>query len=95
MKQEGLATATTRRRHYRSHLEKQIAPRKTSPIETSVAAAPNEKGFTDIAGFEIRAGNVYLSPLIDCFDGLVVSWPMGARPSAELVTLCSTRPSGQ
>jgi transposase InsO family protein len=28
---------------------------------------------------------VYLSPLIDCFDGLVVSWKIGTRPDAELV----------
>jgi transposase InsO family protein len=28
---------------------------------------------------------VYLSPLIDCFDGLVVSWSIGTRPDAELV----------
>jgi transposase InsO family protein len=28
---------------------------------------------------------VYLSPLIDCFDGLVVSWTIGTRPDAELV----------
>jgi len=28
---------------------------------------------------------VYLSPLIDCFDGLVVSWTIGTRPNAELV----------
>jgi transposase InsO family protein len=28
---------------------------------------------------------VYLSPVIDCFDGLVVSWSIGTRPDAELV----------
>ncbi len=28
---------------------------------------------------------VYLSPVIDCFDGLVVSWSIGARPDTELV----------
>jgi putative transposase len=28
---------------------------------------------------------VYLSPIIDCFDGLVVSWTIGMRPDAELV----------
>ncbi len=28
---------------------------------------------------------VYLSPMIDCFDGLVVSWTIGTRPDAELV----------
>ena len=28
---------------------------------------------------------LYLSPMIDCFDGLVVSWSIGTRPDAELV----------
>jgi transposase InsO family protein len=28
---------------------------------------------------------VYLSPIVDCFDGLVVSWTLGTRPDAELV----------
>ena len=33
----------------------------------------------------VPAGKVYLSPLIDCFDGLVASWSIGTRPDAELV----------
>ena len=28
---------------------------------------------------------MYLSPMIDCFDGMVVSWSIGTRPNAELV----------
>ena len=28
---------------------------------------------------------VYLSPMIDCFDGMIVSWSIGTRPNAELV----------
>lgn len=49
------------------------------------AAAPNEKWLTDITEFQIPAGKVYLSPMIDCFDGMVVSWSLGTRPDAELV----------
>jgi transposase InsO family protein len=49
------------------------------------AAAPNEKWLTDITEFQIPAGKVYLSPVIDCFDGLVISWSIGTRPDAELV----------
>jgi transposase InsO family protein len=40
---------------------------------------------TDITEFQIPAGKVYLSPMIDCFDGLVVSWTIGTRPDAVLV----------
>jgi putative transposase len=40
---------------------------------------------TDITEFQIPAGKVYLSPMIDCFDGLVVSWTIGTRPDSDLV----------
>lgn len=49
------------------------------------ATAPNEKWLTDISEFHIPAGKVYLSPMIDCFDGMVVSWSIGRSPDAELV----------
>ena len=49
------------------------------------AGAPNEKWLTDITEFQIPAGKVYLSPMIDCFDGMVVSWSIGTRPNAEMV----------
>jgi putative transposase len=49
------------------------------------ATAPNEKWLTDISEFQIPAGKVYLSPMIDCFDGMVVSWSIGTNPNAELV----------
>ncbi|EPD1322747.1 hypothetical protein ACR6A0_005307, partial [Escherichia coli] len=31
------------------------------------------------------AGKVWLSPVVDCFDGKVVSWSLSTRPDAELV----------
>ena len=46
---------------------------------------PNTKWLTDITEFHIPAGKVYLSPIIDCFDGLAVSWTIGTSPNAELV----------
>lgn len=46
---------------------------------------PNEKWLTDITEFQLQAGKVYLSPVIDCFDGKVVSWTTGTRPDAKLV----------
>ena len=49
------------------------------------AATPNEKWLTDITEFHIPAGKVYLSPMIDCFDGRVISWSIGTRPDAKLV----------
>lgn len=40
---------------------------------------------TDITEFSIPAGKVYLSPIIDCFDGIVSAWKVGINPNAELV----------
>ncbi len=45
----------------------------------------NIKWLTDITEFHIPAGKIYLSPIIDCFDGLPVSWTIGTSPDAELV----------
>ena len=39
----------------------------------------------DITEFHIPAGKVYLSPIIDCFDGLPVSWTIGTSPNSNLV----------
>lgn len=40
---------------------------------------------TDITEFYIPAGRIYLSPIVDCFDGMVVTWTIGTNPNAELV----------
>ncbi len=48
------------------------------------APEPNMKWTTDISEFHIPAGKVYLSPVIDCFDGMPISWTIGTSPSAEL-----------
>ncbi len=49
------------------------------------ADTPNTKWLTDLTEFHIPAGKIYLSPIIDCYDGLVVSWTIGTSPDAELV----------
>lgn len=85
MRQEGLAAASTRRRRYGSY-RREITPAPENLINRDFrAAAPNQKWLTDITEFQIPAGKVYLSPVIDCFDGFVVSRSIGTRPDAELV----------
>jgi transposase InsO family protein/transposase-like protein len=85
MRQECLVVAAKRRRRYGSYLG-EISPAPDNLINRDFhAAAPNEKWLTDITEFQIAAGKVYLSPIIDCFDGLVVSWSIGTRPDAALV----------
>jgi transposase InsO family protein/transposase-like protein len=48
------------------------------------ADQPNEKWLTDITELSAADGKVYLSPVIDCFDGLVVTWKTSQNPNADL-----------
>lgn len=85
MKQACLVAARPKRRRYGSYLG-EISPAPENLLNRNFrAAAPNEKWLTDITEFQLPAGKVYLSPMIDCFDGMVVSWSIGTRPDAELV----------
>ncbi len=85
MKQECLVVAANKKRRYGSYLG-EISPAPENLLNRDFhAAAPNEKWLTDITEFQIPAGKVYLSPMIDCFDGLVVSWTIGTRPDSNLV----------
>ena len=49
------------------------------------ANAPNRKWLTDITEFAIPAGKVYLSPIVDCFDGMLPTWKISTVPDANLV----------
>lgn len=50
------------------------------------AESPNELWLTDITEFKIPddSRKVYLSPILDCFDGKLVAWSIGTRPTADL-----------
>jgi putative transposase len=85
MKQECLYAATPKRRRYSSYLG-EISPAPDNIINRDFHASnPNEKWLTDITEFHIPAGKVYLSPMLDCFDGWVVSWTLDTSPNGELV----------
>ena len=64
------------------------------------AANPNELWVTDITEFSIPAGKVYLSPVIDCHDGMPVAWTIGTSPNAALANgmlrdACATLKPGE
>ncbi|MBQ6454181.1 MAG: IS3 family transposase [Coriobacteriales bacterium] len=48
------------------------------------AQAPNMRWVTDITEMRAADGKVYLSPVVDCFDGMVVAYTIGRSPTAEL-----------
>ncbi len=74
-----------KRRRYNSYLGEISAAPQNIINRDFHAAAPNQKWLTDITEFQIPAGKIYLSPVIDCFDGMVVSWSIGSHPNAHLV----------
>lgn len=48
------------------------------------AAAPGELAVTDVTEFKIPAGKVYLSPVIDCYDGEPAAWSISGHPDKAL-----------
>ena len=84
MKEDHLVVRNIRRRRYNSYLG-EISPAVPNLIARNFhAEKPNEKWLTDITEFSIPAGKIYLSPIIDCFDGMAVSWAIGTSPDARL-----------
>jgi transposase InsO family protein/transposase-like protein len=87
MKEEGLIVHRAKRKKYSSYAG-EISPEVANIIKRDFHAdAPNTKWLTDITEFSLPAGKVYLSPIIDCFDGMAVSWSIGTSPSADLVNI--------
>ena len=62
------------------------------------AALPNRLWLTDVTEFGLPCGKCYLSPILDCFDGKLVSWSIGQRPTADfanraLLAACEGKPA--
>jgi len=85
MAEHQLIVIGKRKRKYSSY-QGEITPSVPNIIARNFHAdSPNVKWLTDLTEFHIPAGKVYLSPMVDCFDGLLTSWSIGTNPDAELV----------
>ena len=85
MKEENLTVPIKRIKKYSSY-KGEITPEVDNIINRDFhAERPNTKWLTDITEFAIPAGKVYLSPIIDCFDGMVVKWNIRTTPDSILV----------
>ncbi len=40
---------------------------------------------TDLTEFSIPTGKVCLSPMMDCFDGMLITWRISEHPNADFV----------
>lgn len=81
---EDLVVRFSKRKKFSSYAG-EITPAQPNLLNRNFKATkPNEKWLTDITEFKIPAGKIYLSPLIDCYDGVIISWTIGTKPDAEL-----------
>lgn len=85
MAEEGLVVRVKGRRKYNSY-QGEISPSVPNAVNRDFhAEKPNEKWLTDITEFAIPAGKIYLSPIVDCFDGMLPYWTVSTTPDAALV----------
>ncbi len=85
MKEENLIPKIKQTRKYSSY-KGEISPEAPNLVQRNFhAERPNMKWLTDITEFSIPAGKVYLSPIVDCFDGMLPVWTIGTAPNAALV----------
>ena len=74
------------RSHRFSSHQEEINPNVPNLLQRNFQAdKANQKWLTDITEFSIPSGKVYLSPVIDCLDGLSVAWTVGTHPDEQLV----------
>jgi transposase InsO family protein len=50
-----------------------------------VAKAPNQKWVTDVTEFNIKGERIYLSPILDLYNGEIVSYEIADRPQISSV----------
>lgn len=84
MRENGLKVNGGKVKRYRSYLG-EISAAVPNIIKRDFRAdKPNQKWLTDVTEFSIPAGKVYLSPVIDCYDGMPVAWEISTKPDAHL-----------
>ena len=100
MREDGLVARVPGRWRYSSY-EGEVTPAPDNLVNRDFhAEGPNRLWVTDLTEFRIPAGKVYLSPVIDCYDGMPVAWTIGTSPNAELANrmlrdACATLGDGE
>ena len=90
MRDEGLVARAARKKRRYSSYEGEISAAPPNLLRDDRgrhhfrADNPNELWVTDVTEFRIPAGRVYLSPIVDCFDGMPLSWSISTSPDAEM-----------
>ena len=85
MKQEHIPVHYAHRKRHYSSYEGETTPAPQDHVKRDFhAAEPNRLWLTDVSEFAARNGKIYLSPVIDCHDGMVVAYTTSRTPDKQL-----------
>lgn len=90
MREEGLVPVQVKERRRYSSYEGEPderpgnLPLREDGTHDFHADAPGRLVVTDVTEFDLGGFKVYLSPIIDCFDGCPLAWRASTRPDDEL-----------
>jgi transposase InsO family protein len=84
MRQDGLRAKMRRKKRYSSYRGDIGRVCDNHLNRDFKAVRPAQKLVSDITQFHIREAKVYLSPLIDLYNGEVVSWRIGKSPNLDM-----------
>lgn len=103
MREEGLEVVYNKRRArgYSSYAGEVSKAPENLVSRRFRADEPNRLWLTDITEFRLPGGEkVYLSPIVDCFDGMPVAWSIGLHPdkrlaNSSLLKACADKAGGR
>lgn len=85
MKEENLFVYIPRSKKKYSSYKGEISPEVPNIVDRKfIVDEPHKQALTDITEFALKDGKVYLSPMIDCFDGSPITWTISKSPNADL-----------
>ena len=85
MKEDGLEVKIRKTKKYSSY-KGEISPVVPNEVQRNFhSKKPDELLLSDISEFAIPTGKVYMSPTVDCFDGMLVTWRISEHPNADFV----------
>lgn len=85
MREEGITPRFPKRKWKYSSYQGEISPAPPNLVNRKFHTnRPNRLWLTDISVFTANEGRVYLSAIIDCFDGKVVAAKTSTHPTMEL-----------
>ena len=90
MEEENLVARAARKKRRYSSYEGEISEAPTNLLRDDRgkhhfhADKPNELRVADVTEFRIPAGKACLPPIVDCSDGMPLSWPVSTPPDAGM-----------